>query len=303
MSGERAATCEAPRAPLVGATAAQSRPGDRLVVPTPHESTEPHGLAAAAITHEHGISVALSNVGKVFGEQVALREANLAAAPGEFVALVGHSGCGKSTLLRLVAGLEVLGSGSIDVAGQSLAGLNRHARMMFQDARLLPWLRVRENVAIGLPRDAAPRVDDALAQVGLADRAGDWPAILSGGQRQRIALARALVCEPRLLLLDEPLGSLDALTRIEMQLLLAELWQQHQFTAILVTHDIEEAVMLADRVVLLEHGRTVQSFEVDLPRPRERTTAPFQTLVQTILQRVMRRAQPATSDEGADERA
>lgn len=100
MSGERAATCEAPRAPMVGAMAAQSRPGDRLVVPTPLESTEPHSLAAAATTHEHGISVALSNVGKVFGEQVALREANLAVAPGEFVALVGHSGCGKSTLLR-----------------------------------------------------------------------------------------------------------------------------------------------------------------------------------------------------------
>jgi sulfonate transport system ATP-binding protein len=225
----------------------------------------------------------------VFGEQVALRDANLTVGPGEFVALVGHSGCGKSTLLRLVAGLEVPSSGSIDVAGQSLTGLNRHARMMFQDARLLPWLRVRANVAIGLPRDATARVDDALAQVGLADRADDWPAILSGGQRQRIALARALVCEPRLLLLDEPLGSLDALTRIEMQSLLADLWQRHKLTAILVTHDIEEAVMLADRVVLLEHGSTVESFEIDLPRPRERTTARFQELVQLILQRVMRR--------------
>jgi len=289
MIGERAATCEAPRATEAVGMTAQSPSGNRFVDSTAPGVVKPRGGTTRENSSGHGIPVALANISKCFGEQVALRDANLTVGPGEFVALVGHSSCGKSTLLRLVAGLDVPSSGSIDVDGQSLAGLNRHARMMFQDARLLPWLRVRANVAIGLPRDATPRVDDALAQVGLADRAGDWPAILSGGQRQRIALARALVCEPRLLLLDEPLGSLDALTRIEMQLLLADLWQQHQFTAMLVTHDIEEAVMLADRVVLLEHGRTVESFEVALSRPRERTTAPFQTLVQTILQRVMRR--------------
>jgi sulfonate transport system ATP-binding protein len=300
---DRTATCEAPRDAQTVAAAAQSHAGDRPANPIPTDDVNLRGLPADSTLQGHGISVALSRVSKVFGEQVALCDANLAVAPGEFVALVGHSGCGKSTLLRLVAGLEVPSSGSIDVDRQSLAGLNHHARMMFQDARLLPWLRVRENVAIGLPRDAASRVDDALAQVGLSDRAGDWPAILSGGQRQRIALARALVCEPRLLLLDEPLGSLDALTRIEMQLLLAELWQLHGFTAILVTHDIEEAVMLADRVVLLEHGRTVESFEINLPRPRERTMAPFQALVQTILQRVMRRSESVAIRDGAQGRA
>ncbi len=160
--------------------------------------------------------------------------------------------------------------------------------MMFQDARLLPWLRVADNVAIGAGGKNAASVEHALAMVQLAERAPDWPGTLSGGQRQRVALARALVGRPPLLLLDEPLGALDALTRIEMQQLIYSLWQQHPCTAVLVTHDIEEAVMLADRIIILEHGTIRDEFAVDLPRPRDRADARFQQLATRVLERVLR---------------
>ena len=144
---------------------------------------------------------------------------------------------------------------------------------MFQEPRLLPWARVADNVAVGLTglvRGAAAR-ERALAilgEVGLADRAGDWPSVLSGGQRQRVALARALVGQPQILALDEPLGALDALTRIEMQELLERVWLRQSFTAVLVTHDVAEAVVLADRIVVLDQGRIVLDLDVPLPRPR-----------------------------------
>jgi len=162
-------------------------------------------------------------------------------------------------------------------------------RLMFQEARLLPWLRVLDNVALGLERARARALAaQALAQVGLADRARDWPAQLSGGQRQRVALARALVHRPRLLLLDEPLGALDALTRIEMQQLIADLWREQRFTTVLVTHDVPEAVALADRVLLIEDRRVVLDRGVDLPRPRSRGSAQFAALEEQLLQRVLR---------------
>src|SRR5215475_16141412 len=141
---------------------------------------------------------------------------------------------------------------------------------MFQDARLLPWRRVAQNVGIGRRGDWRGAALEALGHVGLAERADDWPAVLSSGQRQRVALARALISHPRLLLLDEPLGSLDALTRIEMQDLIARVWQEKGFTAIVVTHDVSEAVMLADRILLLEDGAVALDVTVDLPRPRRR---------------------------------
>jgi sulfonate transport system ATP-binding protein len=166
-----------------------------------------------------GAAVDARGLAKFYGDRQVLSEVDLVLAPGEFVALVGRSGCGKSTLLRLIAGLERLDAGSIRVDGatQNTPAIGHRAdtRIMFQDARLLPWKRVLDNVALGLVApDARQRALDALAQVGLAERAEDWPAVLSGGQRQRVALARALVHTPRLLLLDEPLGALDALTRI-----------------------------------------------------------------------------------------
>jgi len=231
-----------------------------------------------------GLAVRLEDLGKRFGERAVLRDVRLDVAPGEFVALVGRSGCGKSTLLRLLAGLETPTSGRVDLGDAS----RDDVRIMFQESRLLPWRTVLQNVALGLAsRDAYARARDALAQVGLPDRADDWPAVLSGGQRQRVALARALVHRPRLLLLDEPLGALDALTRIEMQRLIERVWRELRFTAVLVTHDVAEAVALADRVLLIERGSVTLDERVALARPRAHGSAAFAELEARVLGRVL----------------
>jgi sulfonate transport system ATP-binding protein len=224
-----------------------------------------------------GVALTLHQVRRAFGQRAVLDGVDLALAPGEFVAVVGRSGCGKSTLLRAIAGLDALDSGSI-------AG-NGALRMMFQDARLLPWKSVLDNVRLGLRGDAAPALA-ALQAVGLAERAGEWPAALSGGQKQRVALARALVHQPPLLLLDEPLGALDALTRIEMQRLIESLWLARGFTAVLVTHDVQEAIALADRVLVVEQGHIALGVPVDLPRPRRRDAA-FAALETQLLDRLL----------------
>ncbi|MGC4044811.1 MAG: ATP-binding cassette domain-containing protein [Armatimonas sp.] len=221
--------------------------------------------------------VSLTSLSKSFGERTVLHDLTLEIAPGEFLGVIGKSGCGKSTLLRLLSGLDAPTKGQISQNGTPLQGLNPLSRLLFQDARLLPWKRVGENVRLGLTGlQATARSQAALEQVGLADRAGDWPGILSGGQRQRVALARALASEPPLLLLDEPLGALDALTRLEMQELIARIQIEQGFTALLVTHDVEEAVALCDRIILLEAGRIALDVRIDLPRPRERDSIPFQ---------------------------
>jgi sulfonate transport system ATP-binding protein len=243
-------------------------------------------LARAARPASRGLALRLQGVGKSYGAREVLRGIDLQIEPGEFVAIVGRSGCGKSTLLRLVAGLEEASSGVL-----TLDGPRDDVRVMFQDARLLPWKRVADNIALGLKGGDAPaRARGALAQVGLADRAHDWPAVLSGGQRQRVALARALVHAPRLLLLDEPLGALDALTRIEMQRQIEALWREHGFTALLVTHDVGEAVALADRVLLIEDGAIALDLRIDLPRPRSRGNPAFAALEDRVLQRVLQHA-------------
>ena len=249
-------------------------------------------------TSSRGVPVAAQFLSKRYGEREVLRQAHLTIAPGQFVAIVGRSGCGKSTLLRLVAGLEAATSGQIQVNGQPLAGLSTDTRIMFQDARLLPWKRVIDNVALGLPPGQRSRALDVLKKVGLADRANDWPARLSGGQRQRVALARALVHNPRLLLLDEPLGALDALTRIEMHRLIEGLWQASGFTALLVTHDVQEAVALADRVILIEDGRIALDEVIALPRPRSHGDAAFAALEKRILDRVLQK--PASEPTAPD---
>ena len=242
-----------------------------------------------------GVRLEIRGLTKRYGAREVLHNAHLAIEPGQFVAIVGRSGCGKSTLLRLVAGLEKATAGTIVVNARPLDGLSDDTRIMFQDSRLLPWKRVIDNVALGLPESQRAAAADVLARVGLGDRANDWPARLSGGQRQRVSLARALVHDPRLLLLDEPLGALDALTRIEMHRLIEGLWQASGFTALLVTHDVQEAVALADRVILIEDGRIALDETIALARPRSHGDAGFAALEKRILDRVLQRPDPETT--------
>lgn len=242
---------------------------------------------AAAVPVEKSsppLGVTISGLTKSFDGRAVLQGLDLDFKPGEFIAIVGRSGCGKSTLLRLLAGLDQPTSGDLGTAGYDG---DPRVRMMFQDSRLLPWKRVIDNVGLGQKGDWRPLALDALRQVGLESRANDWPGVLSGGQRQRVALARALVSRPGLLLLDEPLGALDALTRIEMQSLVESVWRRQGFTAVLVTHDVAEAVTLADRVILLEEGRVALDRRVDLPRSRDRSHPDFAALEGAILHRLL----------------
>lgn len=221
---------------------------------------------------------------KEFDGRTVLSGIDLELGPGEIVAVVGRSGCGKSTLLRLLAGLERVSGGNLALAGQCLTGLNHAARLMFQDACLLPWKTVLQNVVLAAPGpDRTRAARQALSRVGLLDRADDWPAKLSGGQRQRVALARALASSAPLLFLDEPLGALDALTRLEMQALIETLWLEQRFGVLLITHDVEEAVALGDRVLVMEEGRFTLDLPVDLPRPRVRSHAGFIALKEQAL--------------------
>lgn len=253
------------------------------------DKTEIGAVRQAGLT-AHGLAIGVSKLIKRFGERQVLHSLDIDIKPGEFVAIVGRSGCGKSTLLRLLACLDEVSGGGISLDGQPAAALKDDVRIMFQDARLLPWRTVAQNVAIGLEgskQEIRERVLQVLGQVGLGDRADEWPSRLSGGQRQRVALARALIHRPRLLLLDEPLGALDALTRIEMHRLIERLWTQHRFTALLVTHDVSEAVALGDRIVLIEEGRITLDEKVSLPRPREHGEAEFARLESRVLKRLM----------------
>ena len=217
-----------------------------------------------------GIQLDIKGLGKRFGEATVLEELHLSIAPGDFVVIVGRSGCGKSTLLRLIAGLDSATEGSIYLDGEKTDGISQDTRFLFQEARLLPWKRVLKNIQLGAVDQDSGRALKALAQVGLGSRGGDWPHVLSGGQKQRVALARALAAGPRLLLLDEPLGALDALTRIEMQQLIEHLWLKQKFTAILVTHDVSEAVMLANRVLFIDNGNIALDIRITLDRPRQK---------------------------------
>jgi len=250
---------------------------------------------------DHELCVRVTGLTKTAGDRAILRGVDLEAAPGELVAVVGKSGSGKTTLLRLIAGLDTPTAGNVTLNGQPRAAIHARVRMAFQESRLLPWRRVIENVQLGLPSDDAHlrEAAQALARVGLAGRERDWPWVLSGGEKQRVALARALVSRPGLLLLDEPLGALDALTRLEMQRLLERIWLETPFTALLVTHDVQEAVALADRVVSLEDGVVALNVAVHLPRPRDRQSPAFTALTTRILERLLsstsEAATPATT--------
>lgn len=238
------------------------------------------------------LSLTIRGLRKSFGSNEVLRGIDLHIPAGQFVAIVGKSGCGKSTLLRLIAGLDKPTGGTIEF-GNHEGSPSDHVRVMFQEPRLLPWARVLSNVEVGLGRDrdttdAKTRADEALVEVGLDDKRDQWPAVLSGGQKQRVALARALVSHPRVLAFDEPLGALDALTRISMQRLLERVWRDQGFTAILVTHDVSEAVALADRVLVIDDGRIAQDIDVDQARPRQRGSAELAALEGSILRELLK---------------
>ena len=235
-----------------------------------------------------GLALGLDGVAKAFGAKRVLDGVELTVRPSEFVAVVGKSGCGKSTLLRLIAGLDRPSGGSLALDGAPLAGVDPRVRVMFQDHRLLPWKSTLDNVLFGLGRESAEEARALLAHVGLADRAQDPPRTLSGGEKQRVSLARALLAKPGLLLFDEPLGALDALTRIGMQSLIERLWQEQAFTALLITHDVDEAIVLADRIVVLRAGVVDFEVEVPLPRPRPRTGPAFDHIKELVLDRILR---------------
>ncbi|MBZ5758270.1 MULTISPECIES: ABC transporter ATP-binding protein [Rhizobium] len=236
--------------------------------PVEHKSTQPEAASAAPGAG----AIRVRGLEKRFGDNQVLRGIDLDIPAGQFVAVIGKSGCGKSTLLRILMGLDAPTGGSV-AFGTTSGEAAPNARIVFQEPRLLPWLSVADNVTVGLGegvskaegRKAAARV---LSEVQLAEKAGNWPAQLSGGQRQRVALARALVSKPGILALDEPLGALDALTRISMQELLNRVWRELGFTAVLVTHDVSEAVHLADRVIVLEEGGIALDLPVPHPHPR-----------------------------------
>ena len=213
---------------------------------------------------------------KRFGDRRVLDGVDLTLLPGEFVAVLGRSGTGKSTLLRILAGLDPVFDGDVDVPARRA--------VVFQEPRLLPWKRVIDNVRLGLERgDARAAAEAALAEVGLVDHRRAWPKTLSGGEAQRVALARALVRQPQLVLLDEPFGALDALTRIKMHALLQELCRRHRPAVLLVTHDVDEAILLADRVVVLDGGHVTVDVPVALPAPRRRGDHAFGELRSRLL--------------------
>lgn len=219
-------------------------------------------------TPPHALAVSVRGLTRRFGNRIVIDALDLDIRRGEFVALLGASGCGKSTLLRILADLDH------DMEGQVRVSPRRG--VAFQAPRLFPWKRVWSNVVAGLQdRGDRTHADAALTEVGLAHRGDAWPKDLSGGEAQRASLARALVRNPDLLLLDEPFGSLDALTRLKAQALVADLWQKHRQAVLLVTHDVEEALLLADRVVVMRDGVVAHEITVDLDRPRSPSEAQF----------------------------
>jgi sulfonate transport system ATP-binding protein len=244
----------------------------------------------------------LDRVGKVYPNGVhALERFSAEIGRGEIVAIIGGSGCGKSTLLRAIAGLDRATSGTVMLDGAAITAPHAKIGIIFQEPRLLPWLSVADNIGFGLSDLPAEtrreKVARALARVGLADKADAWPRELSGGQAQRVAIARALVPQPEVLLLDEPFSALDAFTRRDLQDHLLDLWTDTRPTLVLVTHDVDEAVVLADRVLVMRPrpGRLFEEIKVNLTRPRERNSPLFSSFkhhVLTALDRSLDRSVP-----------
>lgn len=255
-------------------------------------ATEPEYETEAAVAQAGAASITLTGLEKSFSGNRVLRGISLHIPAGQFVAVIGKSGCGKSTLLRILMGLDRPTAGELRFENTAGAKGQPNARIVFQEPRLLPWLSVAENVAVGLGDNVEKRLALAeaaavLFEVQLAEKASEWPSRLSGGQRQRVALARALVSKPGVLALDEPLGALDALTRISMQELLNRVWRELGFTAVLVTHDVSEAVHLADRVIVLDEGRIALDLAIPYPHPRRHGNAELAELEGKLLSAIL----------------
>jgi sulfonate transport system ATP-binding protein len=242
------------------------------------------------------------SLGKTYADGTeALHSVDVHAAEGEIVAILGGSGCGKTTLLRLIAGLDQASTGSVAVTGS-----NPMISAVFQEPRLLPWLTTEANIAFGGrrldPVERQARAESLLRQIGLPGYGKRWPRELSGGQQQRVAIARALIGHPGVLLLDEPFSALDPFTRASLHDLLLDLWRELRPTVLMVTHDIEEAVVLADRIVVMRPhpGRVQETLGVDLPRPRDRLSPAFDLMKRNVLRAINRSlaAAPATKATG-----
>ncbi len=254
--------------------------------------------------------LSLDHVGKTYANGVrALEGVTLRVGHGEIVAIVGGSGCGKSTLLRAISGLDHPTQGWISLDGEMIKQPHQKIGIIFQEPRLLPWLTVADNVAFGishLPKEERERrVSRVLEKVGLTDKAGVWPRELSGGQAQRVAIARALVPRPEVLLLDEPFSALDAFTRTDLQDHVLALWAEFKPTLIFVTHDVDEAVVMADRIIVMRPhpGRLYEEIEADLPRPRDRQSAAFDFVKRRVLAALDRSLERKSSVDDRQDKA
>ncbi|MBF9233784.1 ABC transporter ATP-binding protein [Microvirga alba] len=234
--------------------------------------------------------LSLEHLTKIYADGTrALADINLSVRESEIVALIGGSGCGKTTLLRLIAGLDKASAGAIRLDDETITEPHPAIGIVFQEPRLLPWLSVADNVAFGLEALSTPerkaRVEHALEKIGLAEHERRWPRDLSGGQQQRVAIARAFVAHPKVLLLDEPFSALDAFTRASLHEHLLTLWEETRPTVVLVTHDVQEAVTLADRAIVMQPkpGRIFDELPLSLARPRDKTGLPFETSVRRVL--------------------
>ncbi len=248
----------------------------------------------------------LDRVGKTYPNGTrALDGVSLEVSPGEILVVIGGSGCGKSTMLRAISGLDTPTQGRVVLDGTTITAPHEEIGIIFQEPRLLPWLRVADNVGFGLedrPKaERRERVANALERVGLTDKARVWPRELSGGQAQRVAILRALVPRPQVLLLDEPFSALDAFTRADLQAHLLDLWADLKPTLVMVTHDVEEAIVLADRIMVMRPhpGRVYEEIACDLPRPRDRQSAAFDFVKRRVLASLDRSLdREATVDDG-----
>jgi len=252
----------------------------------------------------------VDRIGKTYPNGVrALDGISLNVAPGEILVVIGGSGCGKSTMLRAISGLDTPSQGKVVLDGMVITAPHEQIGIIFQEPRLLPWLRVADNVGFGLEQcpkeERNARVARALERVGLADKAGVWPRELSGGQAQRVAIARALVPRPQVLLLDEPFSALDAFTRVDLQDHLLDLWADTKPTLVVVTHDVDEAIVLADRVVVMRPhpGRLADEIAIDLPRPRDRQSAAYDFAKRRVMAALDRSLDRAVSVDDSETKA